>query len=351
MDDFSRFVYETWPSPDSVTSYWSTVLAIITVAIAGFILRPWIESLGRSLKKLYSRSRAADQEALAHFRTMRWRPKTEAQTISRAFVLKYLRRIFLIFFPVLVVLGIFLGVIDPYLRRDMQQTLNGMTETVRQNLSYYDEASSRLSQRTEYRIGLQSICENPLESAEKSRSEWLCKSYADANLSRNCYDGTVDPENGTRRYDTCMLERGWIVSPCSGSEPKCVQVGNAASLCRAQYWRTELPYIGKECAGYIPDETMVKIFELECSLKSTQFAIDSMYQGYNEMDRINSTARFYQLCMRSKGWSAIECATSEGAEDDCVTIYYPPDPCRKELRKWVDNDKRNFEEIPCKGEF
>ena len=346
MDDFSQFIYETWPDTDTISSYWSTVLAIITVAIIGFILRPWIEAWGRSFKKRYSRSRATDREALAHFRAMRWRPKTEAQRTSRTYVLRYLRKVLFIFLPVLLVVGIFLGVLNPIMERDMQQTMSNLTETLRQHLRIYDQASGQLSQRTDYRIGLQSFCEDPLKSLERSRSEALCKNYAGNDPSVSCFD-----ESGARRYDICMLKRGWIVSPCRGPESKCVQVGNAGPMCEAQYWRTKLPYIGKECVGYIPDETMVKIFELECSLKATQFAIDSMYQGYSEAHRITSTARAYQLCMRSKGWSTIECSTSERAEDHCVTIYFPPDPCREELNKWIENDKRDLEEMPCRGEF
>ena len=334
-----------------MSSFLTTLAAMSLIAIVGFLLRPFFPSWLRRLRGFYAWLRAKDEELREHFRNFLWKPQTESQRISRAYVLKYVRNRMLVLMPVIAFDGVVFGVIGPSFERDVQSTRVELLQILQRQLQRHEGFSTQLLQRTSERIGPRSFCEKSLQEIEKKRAQVLCATYAENHVSATCYQGEPSLGTGLLRYDTCMLERGWLVSRCRAEESGCIRIDNAGAMCETQYWKTDSSYVGKDCLGYIPEDSLVKRIELQCSQKATQFAYESLYQGYDEVDRIYSTSRVYATCMIANGWITLECLGSDDPDEDCVEIFYPVNPCRTKLEKWIEKEDRDYDEIPCNGEL
>ncbi len=334
-----------------MSGFWTTLSAMLLVAIFGFFLRPFLPSWARRLKGVYAYLRAKDKELIEHFRNFRWSPQTEDQRYSRTYVLKYIRNWTFIYIPVIVAVGVIFGIIGPNIQRETQSIRDDLIQTLQQHLNSHEEFSTKLMQRTNEYIGPRSVCERSLQSIEQKRAEVLCEIFVESHVSSHCRQGEQSHDGELLRYDTCMLEKGWIVSPCQGSETDCVQIENVGAMCETQHWKTNTNYVGRDCLGYIPEDMSVKSFELQCSHKATQFAFESLYNGYRESDRIHSTIKVYKTCMLANGWTTSECLEVDDPDKDCVKIFYPANPCREKLQKWIEQEGRDYGEIPCNGVF
>ena len=351
MDGLYQFAYETLPEPKTMGNFLLTVSATIAGGFLLIVFRPILIAWARSVKRLYDRARDQETKSWSYCGALLRGSLTEEHKRSRSTALRYFRNMLILLLILAISLGLLLGVAQPIIQEDIEQSHGEILHLIKRQLNQYDQMESQLHQQTSDGRIPESICEESVLDLDRARAEILCKEEVESEGALLCR------KNGTRRqakpqtYFGCMLDRGWMVSRCTKVEERCSEVKYEGHNCDSGYWRTESKYIGKECLSHVPDSIMVTFEEIECRETATQFAFDSMYKGYKEMDRLWGTTRAYRLCMQKKGWHTSECSRANDVKGNCKSILYPEGSCLTQLRRWVATDDRDFRNIPCKGEF
>ena len=348
MDELSQIAYKTLPDIESTGTFFLTVTATI---VSGFILialRPILVLWARSIWRQYNKSRQQEKEAWQYIFSKRRRIRSEENQRFRDSARRYFRNLSIIYMFAAICIGLLLGVALPIVQKDTENRHLEFVRTIKTNLILLDEMADQLNQQIDFRIAPKSICEGSAREVDRVRAEVVCAEIVASSHAQTC------SRDGKRRQETlsyfgCMLERGWIVSRCTVAEEDCVEIKTLGQTCKPEYWRTDPKYIGIECLNQVPDDILARYAELECASRATQFAQESIYRGYNEVDRLSGTLREYRLCMQSKGWHTTECSRANDVKGNCISIFYPEGKCYKELKNWTADEDRDFDNVPCKG--
>ena len=353
MDDISQAIYKALPDIESTSNFMRTVIStVLATLLGGFILillRPILVLWAGNIFRWYNKILQQEREAWKYILSKLQRTRNEESQRFRDSARRYFRNLLIVYFFAAVCVGLILGVVQPIVQEGIEDRQREFVRTIKVNLTLLDEMADQLNQQIGARISPKSICEEPARDVDRMTAEVICREFISSSRAQTCSRDDKRGRRETLSYFGCMLERGWVVSRCTVVDKDCVEIETFGQGCKSEYWRTDPTYIGRECLNHVPDHILARYAELECADKATQFAHESMYRGYSELDRLSSTLREYRLCMQSKGWQTRECSRSSDVKDNCIAIFYPEGKCRKELRGWVAEESPDFDNIPCKG--
>ena len=175
MDEFYQFAYETLPETKTMGDFILTVSATIAGGFLLIVFRPILVSWARSIKRRYDRGRAQEKEAWTYYGALFRGSRTEENKKSRATALRYFRNIFVLFLIIIVSLGLLLGVAQPLVEKNIEQSHREILRLLKQRLNQYDRAATQLNRQTSNRKVPKSICEDSMLDLDRARAEILCK--------------------------------------------------------------------------------------------------------------------------------------------------------------------------------